>query len=140
VTKRRDGLPMCITRGCRRARLDGEKLCVVHEADRVWAERVKDRDGYCRAPAWLRPDRCLGRLEADHLISRSYGATRWELANGVTLCLAHHKYVTEHPLEHIDLALDVLGEELYWSLHRLARTYVAENADEALDRLRGAAA
>lgn len=138
--KRRDGQPMCVRRGCRQARWAGSQLCLPHYVDDIWADRVKERDRYCRAPAWLRPDRCLGRLEADHLISRSYGATRWQLANGITLCLAHHKYVTEHPLEHTDLALDVLGEELYWSLHRLALTYRAEPAGEALERLQEVAA
>lgn len=35
---------------------------------------------------------CSGRVEAHHLISRSNGATRHSIENGIGLCSKHHKF------------------------------------------------
>jgi hypothetical protein len=138
MTKRKDGQPMCLARGCRRARREGAHLCSHHFADQLWAEAVKLRDERCRAILYpgIFASGCKGRLEADHLISRSYGATRWLLDTGATLCLGHHKFVTEHPLEHEELASMILGADRYVELRRLALSMAVEDPEEAIERLR----
>lgn len=135
MTKRRDGEPMCISRNCRRVRYE-DRLCVIHYADRVWSDAVKERDGFCRGALYRPQLVCLGRLEADHLIGRSYGATRWLLDVGTALCLAHHKFFTEHPLEHVDLAVEVMGEREYEARRRLALTHIPDDPEAAIARLR----
>jgi hypothetical protein len=131
MPKRRDGRPMCLARHCRRARRDGAMLCSEHFADQLWSEAIKARDGGCI----IANEKCFGRLEADHLIPRSYAATRWLLEIGATLCLAHHKYVTEHPLEHEELAVQIIGEKRYADLRQLALTYEREDPEAVIARL-----
>jgi hypothetical protein len=126
---------MCLARNCRRARYEGSHLCVLHYADQLWSTAVKARDGYCRGAMFYPGVRCQGRLEADHLISRSYGATRFLVDVGVTLCLAHHKYMTEHPLEHEELAFKVMGRRAYEEKRRLALSLVPERPEDAIVRL-----
>lgn len=139
VRKRVDRQPMCIDRNCRRARLEGSNFCIIHETYHLWSGAVLRRDHtLCQAPP-ANKGACAGRLEADHLISRSYGATRWNVEVGITLCLAHHKWYTEHPLEHVELAKGRIGAARYDELRKLAMTHVAEDPEEALERLRKSA-
>lgn len=55
---------------------------------RGWMKQVKDRDGWkCKI---ANPD-CHGRLEAHHILGwKDYPELRYEINNGITLCLAHH--------------------------------------------------
>lgn len=126
---------MCVSRNCRRVRY-ADRLCVTHYADRLWATAVKERDRYCRGAIYRPQLACFGWLEADHLIGRSYHATRWLLDVGAALCLAHHKFYTEHPLEHVDLAVELMGEQEYEARRRLALSHVADKPEDAIARLR----
>ncbi len=57
-------------------------------AYRCWMLKVKKRDDWkCR----IANENCKGRLEAHHILSwKNYPELRYELNNGITLCLAHH--------------------------------------------------
>jgi hypothetical protein len=133
--KRKDGKPMCIHKGCRRARREGIRVCPDHYADQLWSMAVRARDGICRGAAVFPKIQCVGELQADHLISRTYRSTRWLVDVGAALCLAHHMYVTEHPLEHVDLAVLLMGVPLYDLRRREAMRMDGANVDDAIDVL-----
>lgn len=55
--------------------------------DEIWSFAVKERDGFrCR--------RCgaTKRLNSHHIIKRQFKALRWDVDNGITLCIAHHTF------------------------------------------------
>ena len=54
----------------------------------LWARAVKNRDSWkCK----ISNDACFGRLEAHHILSWSkFLESRYDVSNGITLCLAHH--------------------------------------------------
>lgn len=55
---------------------------------RIWMREVKNRDGWkCK----ISNGDCSGRLEAHHILSwRSYPELRYQINNGITLCVFHH--------------------------------------------------
>lgn len=55
---------------------------------REWMRAVKTRDGWtCR----IANINCKGRLEAHHILSwQNFPELRYEINNGITLCVAHH--------------------------------------------------
>jgi hypothetical protein len=133
--KRRDGKPMCTRKGCRRARHEGARVCPEHYADQLWSMAVRARDKSCQAMFFLPNSPCVGALQADHLISRTYRSTRWLIDVGAALCLGHHMYVTEHPLEHVELAVALMGQELYDLRRREAMRMDGANVDDAIEVL-----
>jgi 5-methylcytosine-specific restriction endonuclease McrA len=66
-------------------------------ADQLFSRYIRDRDGRCMGqgsgPA------CSGYLQCAHIISRRYRAIRWNEANAMALCQAHHTFWTHRPLE-----------------------------------------
>lgn len=73
------------------------------KADRMFSEAVRAR-GRCEINAG--PARCNGVLQCCHIRSRSYMALRWDEANALAGCQAHHLYYTHRPLEWEQLMLD----------------------------------
>lgn len=63
------------------------------QADRLFAQRIKERDGACV--------RCgsVEFLQCAHILSRSYKAIRTDERNAVALCRSCHVYFTHRPLE-----------------------------------------
>ncbi len=55
---------------------------------REWSRTVKNRDGWkCK----ISNDDCAGRLESHHILGwRDHPELRYEVNNGITLCLVHH--------------------------------------------------
>jgi len=55
---------------------------------RDWMKSVKDRDNWkCQ----IADENCKGRLEAHHILNwMDFPELRYEINNGITLCLAHH--------------------------------------------------
>ena len=55
---------------------------------KYWMLAVKKRDGWkCK----INNQDCRGRLEAHHILGwKSHPELRYQLNNGITLCLAHH--------------------------------------------------
>lgn len=101
----------CSVLRCKR-RPTGTGMCATHStavADRLWSRRIRDRDAGCTAARAFPEMDCNGSLQAMHLVSRRYHATRWTLDNGRAGCAAHHTYLTLHPLEHLEFCERVLG-------------------------------
>ncbi len=64
------------------------------EADRRFSLFIRARDGECR----IRTEKpCVGPLQCCHLLSRRFGATRFDPANAVAGCAGHHAYWTANP-------------------------------------------
>lgn len=99
----------------RRSRLSLRKEC-----DRRFAVAIKDRDGWaCRACGTPFNVQCA------HIVSRRYHATRWLMANAVTLCSKHHMKWTNDPLGWDAWVEERIGFAGYNELKRMARQGVA---------------
>ena len=85
-----------------------KRFCARCAADELFQAEVRGR-GPCV--------RCHGESgyanQAAHVIKRGYYAVRWDPRNCHPLCLACHKWETEHPLEGEDFWRAFLGDELY---------------------------
>jgi len=132
--KRADRKPMCVWAKCRRARYEGD-LCAKHAADKLFSRMVRERDGRCMAGEQFPEVGCLGDLQCMHLIPRSYMAVRWDLDNARAGCAAHHLWLTNHPIEHIEFCEQQLGD-YYATLRWVALHDPAEKPEAALARLR----
>jgi len=122
----------CTVRGCKRRPYIGGEWCISHAkslADRLWSAYIRTRDGTCQAAAFFPDIRCAGSLQAMHLISRRYLATRYDPANGRAGCGAHHMWLEEHPLEHDLWCEQVLGAAVYDELK--ARAMIGGRPDYA---------
>jgi len=53
--------------------------------DKDWANKVKDRDGWCCVVCGNSE-----RLNAHHIIARENHETKFEIDNGLSLCPKHH--------------------------------------------------
>ena len=85
------------------------KRKITKERDTIWSDRVKMRArGKC--------EKCgkTLRLQAHHIFSRRYGATRHLLLNGVCLCAGCHLFWAHYkPEEFRDWIVGKIGEESY---------------------------
>jgi hypothetical protein len=92
--------------------------------DRLWADLVKERDGYaCQWPTCgiIYPKGHQG-LHAHHSVaSRGHRTTRWMLENGISLCMGHHLLAHANPLDFAEMMRDRLGADEYDELRRLSR-------------------
>ena len=90
-----------------------------NKADKLWSFIIRS-EGFCR-----RCGRQPGEitLQAAHIISRSYTATRWDLRNGLPLCLGCHHFAHNKPLEFEDFVLVQIGATVYAELRELALGY-----------------
>lgn len=57
-----------------------------------------------------------GGLHCSHHLSRSHGATRWQLSNASAKCLECHAKMDRNPLLHVDWIRERLGVEKYEAL------------------------
>lgn len=56
--------------------------------DSGWSEKVKKRDNYtCQKCGSTQK-----QLNSHHIFSRSHKSTRWDIDNGITLCVSCHKF------------------------------------------------
>lgn len=74
------------------------------KADTAFSKWIRARDGHCVAASWFPDIKCNGNMQCCHIISRRYHAVRWDPANAVAACAAHHLYGTHHPLQWEDAA------------------------------------
>ena len=90
--------------------------------DDAWSKAVKERDGwkccYCGTDK---------NLNSHHIYSRSKKSTRWELDNGITLCVSHHTFNSgfsahKTPLEFIEWLTDLKGQDFIDGLRLKANT------------------
>lgn len=87
------------------------KTSLEKKLDNLWSEAVKIKAGniceYCS-----RRD----TLNSHHIISRANKSTRWDLENGVCLCVSHHTFsniFSAHltPLEFVDWIYNTRGKK-----------------------------
>jgi hypothetical protein len=96
--------------------------------DDLWAKAVKKR-------ARSRCEYCgkTTTLNSHHIFSRSNRATRWDVNNGVCLCVAHHVFgnMSAHkaPIEFVEWLKEKRGERWYDTLRQKAKT-VARKPDK----------
>jgi len=105
--------------------------------DNLWRQlvyqRANNRCEYCGKS---------GRLNAHHVFSRSNYSVRWDLDNGVCLCVSHHIFgqMSFHkaPIEMLEWLKETRGEKWYKRLRKKARTIrdVRETKEEALKILK----
>lgn len=105
---------------------------VERAADALFSAQIIARDGYCRICG------STYNLTCAHVIRRGHHAVRWVAANAVALCwMPCHAYFNEHEDEWRAwcLAQGIAWDNLHWrALHD-----TPERAEDALERLRGAA-
>lgn len=86
------------------------------KADAVWSEFVKARDGRC-----LVCGRTEGRLNAHHVLIRSFNATRTDDMNGVTACFhCHQDKLHGDPAFAVAFYTRHYGQDVYEALRRKA--------------------
>jgi len=78
--------------------------------DTLWSKKVRERDGKCLY--------CEGtkNLNAHHIYSRKNHSTRWDMSNGCTLCVSHHKFdrkfaAHDTPIEFSKWLISYYGED-----------------------------
>jgi len=109
----------------------------VTHLDFLWADAIKRRAGYkcevCDKPTGL---------NSHHIFSRSNHTMRWELDNGIALCVAHHVFglfsAHKSPIEFAEWLKEKRGEEWYNQLRAKAKmirpqAIVKEEAKQILE-------
>ena len=110
-----------------------------NKLDKLWSLLVKHRAGF-------RCEYCGSRekvLNSHHIYSRSNRSTRWDLENGVCLCVGHHTFSTKFsahktPTEFTEWLYQVKGESFMSDLrvkaHAIAKLKMFEK-EELLEKL-----
>lgn len=111
-----------------------------HSADLAWAKTVRAK-GPCFAlgkvyPAFRdgglwRHSFCQGQIQACHIHSRRYLATRTDERNGVPMCAFMHDWFTARPKDWETWISDQIGPELYEELRQKAMRGPKSNESEA---------
>ena len=82
------------------------KKSEIRKLDKLWSAKIRE-PGVCAYCGKGKPE---VRLNAHHIYDRKIRALRWELDNGICLCVSHHKFGQEFsahatPLPFIDWLL-----------------------------------
>jgi hypothetical protein len=110
-----------------------------NKLDKLWSILVKHKAGfkceYCGTREKM--------LNSHHIYSRSNRSTRWDLVNGVCLCVSHHTFGTKFsahktPTEFTEWLYEVKGEawmsDLRTKAHAIAKLKMFEK-EELLEEL-----
>lgn len=84
-------------------------------ADKAWGAYIHARDKVCQYCG-----KADGKLDAHHIMIRSFSATRTDEACGVLLCFQHHQLMHSDAMAAFNFYLGRLGEEGYDVLRRKA--------------------
>ena len=102
------------------------RLCMYHADERTAWPRfswfIRQRDEDCTAGGIL-PGRCLGPLQAAHIIGRKATPTKYDPRNVHALCKAHHVLVDSapgHEAHKYIWAMDLLGAHTLAEVSNLA--------------------
>ena len=107
--------------------------------DKIWSLLVKHRAGWKCEYCGSREK----RLNSHHIYTRANRSTRWDLENGVCLCVSHHTFSTKFsahgtPVEFTEWLYqqkgDVFMNELRVKAHAIAKLKPFEK-QELLDEL-----
>ena len=95
------------------------------KADRAWSKAVKEKGPCVALGDYLGPEygdhwECRGPIDPAHVMSRTFPATRHEVANGVPLCRRVHDWFTPRPLAWENFCRQLLGDQEYDRLYALA--------------------
>lgn len=102
------------------------------KADRAWSEAVKAKGPCVALGVWTGATvgfeyttlhqhvKCFGPIDPAHIMSRTFPATRHEVANGVPLCRAAHDWFTPRPLAWEAFCRQLLGDQEYDRLYAKA--------------------
>lgn len=88
-------------------------------------------------------ERCgsTSSLQAAHIVSRRYSATRTDERNAWCLCASCHFFLTHNPFEHVVFAHRTIGEVVYAELREKAlsnlRPWKPADWQAEVDRLEG---
>src|SRR5438128_2525016 len=104
--------------------------------DRLFRQRIRERDVTCRVGNLKWGVYCGGPLEVAHFIGRgkSY-AVRWSDDNAALLCRNHHAWIDGHDLDKFEWVRSFLGDERYEALREASRHDWNKDYDAALLRL-----
>ena len=98
-----------------------EKKIKDNELDCLWSLKIH-AGGRCEVCGGV------GRLNAHHVFSRSNKSVRWDLDNGVLLCVSHHVFgqwsAHKNPVEFIEKMRTLRGEKWYKALREKAKKSV----------------
>ena len=90
--------------------------------DIKWSKLVRDRDGKCRVCGKTPPS----KLDAHHIRPRGRSITRWDLSNGITLCVHHHvfgKDAIHNSINQEKWMTDIIGKKEWDRLEKLSNQY-----------------
>ena len=86
-----------------------ERKRLIKKLDDLWAKKIKERDKFtCQ--------RCKSqskRLNACHFYGRRNKTLRWDLDDGVTLCVGCHFWAHSNPAEFTEWFKEWAGEETF---------------------------
>jgi hypothetical protein len=90
---------------------------LIAKADELFSKLVRARDGRCQWPG------CQSTtIYTHHIFSRRYLQTRWDMENGISLCVYHHTLKAHgDPEEFRDFILKRMGNQRFMALK--ARAY-----------------
>jgi hypothetical protein len=112
------------------------KKGIIDKLDTTWAKLVKRNAGnQCEVCGKTT------HLNAHHIYSRSKKSTRWELINGISLCVGHHVFSSKFsahktPLEFMDWLKEYKGEEYINALRQKANQTLKLNKAEMEELLK----
>lgn len=90
---------------------------LIAKADELFSKLVRERDGRCQWPG------CQStKIYTHHIFSRRYLQTRWDMENGISLCVHHHSLEAHNNAEEFrDFILKRMGNQRFMALK--ARAY-----------------
>ena len=101
--------------------------------DDAWSELIKARAGYKCAYCGSE-----GRLNSHHIYSRSNRSVRWDVNNGICLCVTHHTFgnfsAHKSPLDFDDWLRDYKGNATIDKL-RLKSNQIAKYSKEDKEKM-----
>lgn len=84
-----------------------DRKLIEKELDKVWSEKVR-AVGKCE----LNCKNNQSVLHAHHIFSRKHKSTRWDLTNGICLCVKCHLYIAHRDVSEFTLQLiDIKGRD-----------------------------
>jgi len=92
---------------------------LIARADELFSKLVRARDGHCQWPG------CTSTtIYTHHIFSRRYLQTRWDMENGISLCIYHHSLQAHGDPENFrDFVIKRMGQQRFMALK--ARAYMS---------------
>lgn len=107
------------------------KRIEIKKLDAVWSKKIKERDKVCQVPGCRET-----YLNSAHVIGRLNYPIRWDLRNGIALCVAHHRDYDEHRPYMLEVVEEKIGNTNMWELEDKAKIVgVKRFYEEVLEEL-----